>query len=209
MCIVKWWPRTSRATIKRLQSRGREHHISLLVHHEPHPSHLRVGVPSLHTQAELVGPVSLPWPPLSVPNCPSSHLTYLWDLAPLCWISAPSGPPKAKIYSLLCSAKLPVGHFPIPLWGHGVTTSPGTWDGLTTTFPLPPVFPLPFLGGRGEKPSPHQAQRSLHPGRRDGTPESLLDWPDLGVCLGLLQGAERQLCAFFLFLGDHTFFCAP
>lgn len=162
------------------------------MHHGPHPSHLRVGVPLLPTQTELVGPVSLSWPSLSVLNCPSAHLTlpmgFSFPLLHPCTLRAL----KAKIYSLLCSAKLPLGHFPIPFWGHSVTTSPAR--GVVSS-PSRVSSSLP-RGQRWEALTGH-LQESLHSVRRHGTPESLLEWPDLGVCPGLLQGAERQLCAFF------------
>lgn len=197
---------------KRLQGKGRKHHISLpsiMVHHEPHPSHLRGDVLLVPTQAELVGPASLPSPSLSVPNCPSAHLTYLWDLASLCWTPAPSVPQKLRF--TLCCAQ------PNCLWATSPSLykdtqcdhQPSTWGGLTTTFPLPPLFPFPFLGGRGEKPSPCQAQAifrgasALGGGMRHQKACRIdLTWGSAWAFCRVLKGS------FVLFLGPHIFLCA-
>lgn len=142
--------------------------------------------------------------------CPSADLHGLSQTAhqptrPVCGIQLPSAEslhpqgPKGQnsLFAVLSqTASEPLPH---PFMRTRCDHQPCTWCGLTTTLPLPPMFPLPFLGGRGEKPSPCTGHLQGSPalGGGMGTPESLLDWPDLGVCLGLLRGAERHLCAFF------------
>lgn len=145
---------------------------SIMVHHEHHPSHLRVGASCC--------PLSLSWWDL----CPSPHLHCLSQTAhstlpmgfnfPLlhsCTLRAP----KAKIYSLLCSAKLPLGHFPILLQGHSVTTSPARGVASPPRFLSLPCFLFPSSGAEGRSPIPVRLihlQRILLSGRRDGTPEN-------------------------------------
>lgn len=194
-----------RATIERLQGKGRKHHISLpsiVVHHGPHPSHLRVDVPLLPLQTELLGPVSLPWPSLSVPNCPSAHLTMgiIFPLLHPCTLRAL----KAKIYSALLS-QTASGPLPHPFLRTQCDHQPCTWGGLSTTFPLPPVFPLPFLGGRGEKRS--QAIFRGTSARGGGMWHQKASWIDL--TWGSAWAFCRVLKGSFVLFWDHTFFCVP
>lgn len=176
------------------------------MHHEPHPSHLRGDVPLLPTQAELVGPVSLPWPSLSVPNCPSAHLTYLWDLASLCWLPAPSGLLKPRF--ALCCAQ------PNCLWA----TSPSLFKDTV----WPPAFHVGWP--HHHVSSPCWVSSSLPQGQRWG--ESLSLWGTGHLQGSLHSGRHQRACwidltwgsawafcrvlkgSFVLFLGPHIFLCA-
>lgn len=170
------------------------------MHHGPHTSYVRVGVLLLPTQTELVGSVSLSWPSLSVPNCPSAHLTlpmgFSFPLLHPCTLRAP----KSKIYSLFAQ--------PNCLWATSPSLSEDTvWPPALHVgwFPLPPVFPLPFLGGRGEKPSQAIFRRAST--LWGGMGHQKACWSDL------TWGSARAFCrvlkgSFVLFLGPHIFLCA-
>lgn len=152
------------------------------------------GCPSLPTQAELVGPVSLPWPSLPVPNRPPTHLTLpMGSSFPLlnpCTLRAPKDllhaqpnclwPTSLSLYK--DTVWPPAQHVG---WPHHHVSSPSR---VSSSLPR---------GQRGEVVPLRGTSIFCEEGWRDGPPEILLHWPDLGVCLGLLQGAERQLCAFF------------
>lgn len=72
-----------------------------------------------------------------------------------------------------------------------------------------PCFLFPSLGAEVRNPHPTRHREASTLGGGMGHQKAC--WIDLtwGVCLGLLQGAERQLCAFFfIFGGPHIFLCA-
>lgn len=202
MGFVTWWSRTPRTTTERLQGKRRKHHIllpSIVVHHKPHSSHLRVGLPLLPTQAVLVGPVSIPWSSLSVPSCPTAHLTlpmgFSFPLLHPCTVRAP----KAKIYSLLCSAKLPLGHFPIlykdTVWPPALHVG---WPHHHISSPSHVSSSLPW--GQRWKPSEASALGG-------GLGHQKACWIDL------TWGSAWAFCrvlkgSFVLFLGPHIFLCA-
>lgn len=189
-----------RALIKRLQGKGVNHHTAP---QWTSPKSLRVGAPRC--------PHRLSWRDL----CPSPDLhclsqtahqptwPYPWDRASLCWIPAPSEPP--KIYSML--SQTASGPLPCPFTRTQCDHQPSTWGGLTTTFPLPPVFPLPFLGGRGEKLSPWEAHPSS--ARRDGGMAH-----QRSCCTDPTWGSAWAFCrvlkgSFVLFLGPHILLDKP
>lgn len=224
MGFVTWWSRTPRTTIKRLQGKGRKHHISLpssLGHHEPHqatwewvsprcprrlswwdlcPSLISIVCPKLPTR-----PLDL-W----VINTHTlyKYYKYLWDLASLCWIPAPSGPWRPRF--TLCCAQ------PNCPWA----TSPSLYEDTVWPPALHVGWPHHHVS------SPSRVSSSLPPGQRW---EALTPWgtghlqgsPAPGGGMGhqkaswidLTWGSAWAFCgvlkgSFVLFLGPHIFLCA-
>lgn len=155
----------------------------------------------------------LPPPSLPVPSCPSAHLTYLWDLGVLCGTPAPLRAPK-PLFTLAAPSR--AASEPLPQRPYNDTVWPSAFHAGRPQLHVCSSLP----GSRGDRtPGPRSScrcvwevttpggtghlQRNRSPGKRDGTPESLVNWP--AVCPRLLQGGESQALCFSW--DPHIFFC--